>query len=76
MTPLHQLGSLLRDIAGALPLPLVRGLFVLTCVAVLIWVVRLPKSSARASPDSPWSEDLRLWASIALLIQIAIYALV
>jgi hypothetical protein len=76
LTPLHHLGSLLRDTAAALPLSLVRALFVLTCVALLIWVVRLPKSAARVSQDSPWSEDLRLWASIALLIQIAIYALV
>jgi hypothetical protein len=76
MTPLHHFGSLLRNALAAVPLPLVRGLFLLTFVAVLIWVVRLPKSVARAGPDSRWSEDLRLWAAIALLIQIAIYAFV
>jgi hypothetical protein len=75
MTPLHQLGSWIRELFAAIPLPVVRGMFVLSIAAVLVWVIRLPRSAARAHPESAWNEDLRLWAAVALLIQIAIYAL-
>jgi hypothetical protein len=75
MTPLHHFGDALRTAMQAIPLSAVRGLFLLTLVVVLIWVLRLP-TSAVTPPDGArrWNENLKVGASIALLLQIAIYA--
>jgi len=75
MTPLHHVGNWLRDLFGAIPLGVVRGLFLATLVVLLIWVLRQPRDAARPNEQSkPWFEDLRVWAAAAILIQIAIYA--
>lgn len=76
MTPLHHFGSFVRDLFAAIPLAAARGLFLATLVVVLVWVIRLPKETARSSPASRWTEDLRVWAAVALAIQIAIYAMI
>ena len=60
-------------------MPIVRGLFVALPVLLLVWVVRMPRSQTTppqrpaADQSSRWFEDLRIWASLALAIQIAIY---
>jgi hypothetical protein len=76
MSPLHTIGQLLRDLLGQVPMPVVRGLFLALPILLLIWVLRLPKE-ATTSPDGTgrWDENLKLWASVALVIQIAIYSL-
>ena len=75
MTPLHELGELLRQSLQAIPLPLVRCLFVGSLVALLIWVMRLPESATTpAGGAKRWDENLKIGAAAALLIQILIYA--
>ncbi len=76
MTPLHQFGDLLRDALTAIPLWCVRALFVASLIAVLVWLLRLPRSATTPRDGrARWDENLKTTASIALLIQIAIYSL-
>jgi hypothetical protein len=77
MTPLHAIGNFLRDLLLKVPLEAVRVVFVLLLFALWIWVLRLPR--AETTPpgrESRWDENLKLWASVALVIQILIYSLV
>jgi hypothetical protein len=76
MTPLHTFGDLVRDLFAGIPLPAVRVLFVAVPAVLLLWVMRLPDREA-LPPESKgrWDENLRLWAGVALLIQVLIYAL-
>ena len=74
MTPLHQLGEFFRQGLQVVPLSAVRVLFVGTLVVLLIWVLRLPRSAATPVGGAKrWDENLKLGASLALLIQIVIY---
>lgn len=74
MTPLHELGDLLRNWMLAVPLWAVRVLFVGSLAVVLVWVWRLPKSATTPPGGARhWDENLKVGATIALLIQIAIY---
>lgn len=77
MTPLHTIGEMLRSLLLQIDLAYVRALFVAIPVVLLGWVLTLPRSEARP-PTGPGrlSEDLRLWAALALAIQILIYSLV
>ena len=75
MTPLHAFGESVRQLLQTIPLGLVRLLFVGTLCVVLLWVLRLPRAETTpAEGTKRWDENLKLGASIALLIQIAIYA--
>ena len=75
MTPLHQVGQLLRDWLAAVPLPAVRMLFVGTLLVLMFWVLSLPRSATTpAGGKRGWDEDLRVAACLALLIQVLIYA--
>jgi hypothetical protein len=74
VTPLHQFGELVRRSLQAIPLPTVRILFVASLVALLIWVLRLPRSATCPEGGAKrWDENLKLGAAAALLIQILIY---
>ncbi|MCR9294068.1 MAG: hypothetical protein NXI32_15190 [bacterium] len=76
MSPLHQFGESIRNLLLSVPLPAVRALFVLTLVALLIWVLRLPES--RTCPPGGarrWDENLKWTACLAILIQIIIYSI-
>ena len=75
MTPLHAIGNFFRDLFLKVPLEVVRGLFLLLPIALLVWVLFLPRSQT-TPPDreSRWDENLKLWAGFALLIQILIYS--
>lgn len=76
MTILHQIGNTVREWMLAVPLEAVRGLFVLTLVAVLVWVWRLsPRVTQPPGGARRWDENLKLGASLALILQIVIYAL-
>ncbi|MGE0755868.1 MAG: hypothetical protein AB7F89_11435 [Pirellulaceae bacterium] len=74
MTPLHGLGQFIREMLSAVPLPAVRVLFLASLAVVAYWVIRLPRSAGRQQPDSPWTEDLRIWAFVAIAVQFVIYA--
>ena len=77
MTPLHALGSFLRDLLSQVPLSAVRVIFVLLPVVLLVWVLSLPRSETTPPDREPrWDANLKLWAAVALLIQIAIYSFV
>ncbi len=74
MTPLHQLGELLRECLQTIPLSAVRVLFVGTLIVLLIWVLRLPQSATTPVGGAKrWDENLKFGASLALLIQILVY---
>lgn len=74
MTPLHHLGTWLRGTLQAVPLWGVRGLFVISLAALLIWVVRLPAAVTTPPGGAKrWDENLKLGAVLALVIQIGIY---
>jgi hypothetical protein len=78
---LHHFGQAIRDLFALIPLAAVRVLFVATLIGVLAWVLTLPRQAtcpADRPADRPaaWSENLKIWAALALLIQIAIYALI
>jgi hypothetical protein len=77
MTPLHVLGNFFRDLLLRIPLEAVRVVFVFVPLALLVWVWTLPRSqTTRPGRESRWDENLKLWASIALVIQVLIYSLV
>ncbi|MDF1754580.1 MAG: hypothetical protein P1U89_17480 [Verrucomicrobiales bacterium] len=75
MTPFHHIGNVIRDFVTAVPMPMVRVLFALFFISLIIWVWRLPKD--RWMPEGvtkvDLSSNLRFWALIALLVQLAIY---
>ena len=75
MTPLHYFGDLLRSGLDQMPMLVVRGLFVALPLFVLIWVLMLPGEATRP-PESQggWYENLKVWAAVALVIQLVIYA--
>jgi len=75
MTPLHNIGEFLRQTLAAVPLWAVQMLFVGSLVLLLIWVLRLPRARVvPAEPTGRWDENLKVGASIALVIQILIYS--
>jgi len=76
MSPLHQVGGFLRELLSGVPLGMARLLFVLLLASLLAWVWTLPKSQIEPEGRRPrLSENLKLWASVALGIQILIYLL-
>ena len=76
MTPLHYIGEWLRETLAQIPMPIVRVLFLALPVALLIWVLRLPNKQT-TPPDrvARWDENLKVWAAVALVMQMVIYAL-
>ncbi len=76
MTILHQFGEWLRGMMLAIPLPAVRGLFLVTLVVLLVWVLRLP-NEVTSPPGGArrWDENLKVGATIAIIIQIIVYSL-
>lgn len=74
-TIVHQIGNLIRNLLQSVPLYAVRGLFLLLIATVLVIVLRLPKSETTPQKEGPlrWDENLKVWATLALLIQFAIY---
>jgi hypothetical protein len=77
MTPLHVLGDFFRDLLLKVPLGAVRVVFVLVPLGLLIWVLCLPRSETTPEGrESRWDENLKLWAGLALVIQVLIYSLV
>lgn len=76
MTPLHHFGEAVRNLMLLIPLPAVRGLFLLTLVVLLIWVLRLPTAAVTPPGGAKrWDENLKIGAAVALLLQIAVYAM-
>jgi hypothetical protein len=75
MTPLHHIGNFVRETLLLIPLGVVRILFVGILALLLIWVLQLPKSeTTQPTGSGRWYDNLKIGASIALLIQIVIYS--
>jgi hypothetical protein len=72
---LHFIGDQLRELFLQVPLWAARGLFLAVFFALMIWIVQLPRSAATPAANSPWHEDLRVWAWLALAFQMVVYAL-
>ncbi len=76
MTILHQIGDFFREALAAIPLSVVRGLFILLPLAVLVWVLTLPRAeTAVPQVDGRRGANLKWGAALALGVQIVIYAL-
>jgi len=75
MTPLHWIGKFLHDILAGIPLFFVHVIFIAVPALLIIWVLRLPKEVTMFPDSQPksWWKDLKLWASLALMMQIVIY---
>ncbi len=76
MTPLHAIGEVVRELLLQIPLSTVRVLFLAVPILLLVWVLRLPRE-ATTPPDGTgrWDQNLKVWASVSLVIQIVIYSL-
>lgn len=77
MTPLHHIGDFIRGLLVAIPLPVAKGLFLLFFLAIMFWVARLPRERCQApegSASGPGS-NLKLWALVALALQVLLYLL-
>ena len=73
MTPLHLIGDALRALLGSIPLSWVRILFVCLPAGILLWVLQLSRNRTSSDSQAGWSSNLKLWAAVALVIQIVIY---
>ena len=75
MTPIHRFGDFLRETLMRVPLSAVRILFLASLVAVLVWVILLPRERTEPPGGAKrWDANLKVTAVLALLIQIVIYA--
>ena len=76
MTPLHYIGDWLRELLSIVPLSAVRVLFLLVFAGLILWVLTLPRNET-TDPARKYRimENLKLWAVLALLIQIAVYSI-
>jgi len=75
MTPLHTIGNFIRNLMLLVPLDAVRVLFVAVLVGLLIWVLRLPREVTTPPEESTgWTPNLKLVASLTLIVQIVIYS--
>jgi hypothetical protein len=76
MTVLHQLGDVVRESLAAIPPGVVRILFLALPLSLLFWVWTLPRSETTPpAAESRRGMDLRWGVTLALGIQILIYAL-
>ncbi len=74
MSPLIFIGDGLRSLFLAIPLWAVRVVFVAIPLLLMVWVLRLPTSqTVPPGREHRWDEDLRVWAWIALALQVLIY---
>jgi hypothetical protein len=75
MTLFHYLGEWVRQVLTSIPTPLVRVLFVAFFLILIVWVWRLPRERWAPAPggEKGISTHLKLWALLALGIQLAIY---
>jgi len=74
MTFLHRIGDAIRSVLQEVPLWGARALFVALPLALLVWVITLPRSETSPPEGARGTGgNLKLWASIALGAQVLIY---
>jgi hypothetical protein len=74
MTPLHHLGDFFRELLLRIPLGAARGLFLVTLILLLVWVLTRSREETTNPDPAGKAANLKPWAVLALLIQIVIYA--
>lgn len=76
-TWMHTVGDGLREALLLIPLGVVRVFLVLALLALLLWVLRLPREVTRPpeGEEGGLSGNLKIWAAVALGLQIVIYSL-
>ena len=76
MSPLHHVGEFLRELLLAIPMPVVRALFLAVPLILLAWVLLLPRKQVTA-PDGEAGRggNLRIWAVLALALQVLVYSI-
>lgn len=75
MTPLHHFGNFVRDLFLSIPLGGARLLFIALPIVLLIWVLSLPREETTPEQGKgSWDENLKLGATIALVLQVLIYS--
>ena len=76
MTLLHWIGDTLRQQLDLIPLSTARWLMIGLFLSLMFWIVQLPTDQTNPT-DRPakWSNDLKIWAWLALIFQILIYSL-
>ena len=76
MTLLHYIGDFIRGLLLQVPLVAARALFLLVLIALLVWVLFMPRQHVTPpSGSTRLSENLKVWAALSLLVQIVIYSL-
>ena len=74
MTLFHEFGTVVRELLLAIPMPMARALFVLMPLALLIWVLLLPREQTVPIDSShPRRDNLKWAAGLALALQVLIY---
>lgn len=74
LTPLHWIGQNVRDLLLLIPLPVVRALFLSVPLLLLLWVWSLPREATTPPGETDHrGGNLKTVATVALLIQIAVY---
>lgn len=76
-TWLHTVGTALREALLLVPLGVVRVVLLLVLLGLMIWVLRLPREKTMP-PEGELggvSGNLKIWAALALGLQIVIYCL-
>ena len=76
MTLFHWIGDTLRQQLDLVPLSTARWLMIGLFLSLMFWIVQLPTDQTNPK-DRPakWSNDLKIWAWLALIFQILIYSL-
>ena len=75
-TFLHWIGESIRQQLMLVPLWAARWLFIGLLLVMMGWVVQLPAASVTPPGRRfEWYEDLRIWAWLALMFQIVVYAM-
>jgi hypothetical protein len=74
MNPLQYVGHQLRELFLLIPMWVVQGLFIAVPLLLMIWIIRQPEAAATPPGHSHrWDEDLRVWAWVALALQVVLY---
>ncbi len=76
-TWIHVVGDGLREVLMQVPLGVARALLVFALLVLLGWVLRLPREETRPAEgeEGGLSGNLKIWAAVALGLQIVIYSL-
>lgn len=74
--PLHWIGDTLRAAFLLVPMEFVQAVFVAVPLLLMVWVLRLPTAET-TPPESRggWADDLKVWAWLALAMQVLVYCM-